>query len=122
MFYIELQSAESCFLPCAQGRVGVGLHRLAAMPANASSSFRRRPESSSNMRPKDTSFFMPNAPHGVFKLDSGLRRNDEIKHFARWNNFTSALPCTRGGSDFQQDRSFQHPQQVRRARGSFART
>jgi hypothetical protein len=31
----------------------------------------------SNMRPKDTTFFMLSAAHSIFALDSGVRRNDE---------------------------------------------
>jgi|GEM_PF-2697366 len=44
IFYIELQSAGTRSLPCAQGRVGVGLHGLAAMSAIPSPSFRRKPD------------------------------------------------------------------------------
>ena len=33
-------------------------------------------ETQSNMRPKDTTFFLLRATHKVFALDSGLRRND----------------------------------------------
>jgi hypothetical protein len=39
-------------------------------------SFRRRPESSLNRRPKDTTSVL-SATHNVFELDSGVRRNDE---------------------------------------------
>ena len=59
-------------------RVGVRgwAERGVAFLRSNRSSFRRRPESSLDMCPKDTALFMLSASHDVPKLDSGLRRND----------------------------------------------